>query len=137
MDYLGKVAYLKGLTDGLGIDKDSKEGKIFGAIIDVLDEISITVADVEDGLVELGEQIDQIDEDLANLEEDFYEDDCDCCGEDDLYEISCPACGEEIYIDDCEIKDGSIFCPSCNEKLEFDFDCDCDDDCECDCGCEH
>ena len=31
-----KVAYLKGLAEGLDIDKKSKEGKLFAAIIDTL-----------------------------------------------------------------------------------------------------
>jgi hypothetical protein len=31
-----KVAYLKGLCEGLGVDSKSKEGKIYTAILDVL-----------------------------------------------------------------------------------------------------
>ena len=35
-----KVAYLKGLVEGLGIDKDKSEGKILNAVIDVLEDLA-------------------------------------------------------------------------------------------------
>ncbi len=36
-----KVAYLKGLMEGMNLDADSNEGKLFLAIVDVLDEIAL------------------------------------------------------------------------------------------------
>ena len=48
-----KVSYLKGLAEGLGIDETQKEGKIIKAIIDVLDDVAFTVADLEDGFDDL------------------------------------------------------------------------------------
>lgn len=136
-----KVSYLKGLADGLGLDESQKEGKIIKAIIDALDDIAFTVADLEDGFSELCDQIDVIDEDLGSLEEDFYEDEDedddedDFFDEDELYEITCPACGDQICVDESMLDEGSINCPNCDELLEFDFDCGCDDgDDGCDCG---
>jgi len=61
-----KVAYLKGLVEGLGLDETTKEGRIIKAIIDVIDDMSLTVSDMEDGLSEMSEQIDAIDEDLED-----------------------------------------------------------------------
>ena len=101
-----KVAYLKGLAQGLGLDADNKQDKLIAAIIDVLDDMALSVADLEAGLDELGEQVDDIDEDLAAVEEDLYEDedgcscgcdhdDCGCCA-DDFIEVKCPQCGETI-----------------------------------------
>ena len=43
-----KVAYLKGLAEGLNLDTDSKEGKLIAAIIDVLDDMAEKFADVEE-----------------------------------------------------------------------------------------
>lgn len=139
-----KVSYIKGLADGLELD-DNKESKILKAIIDVLDDISVSIAEIEDGCAEICEQLDAVDEDLSTLEDDFYEDDeccCDddddeCCCEDDdcCYEIECPACNDVIYLDEDMIDEGSIKCPNCGTNLEFDFDdCECDDD-SCSCGC--
>ena len=77
MTILEKVAYLRGLSEGLGIDETSKEGRVFKAIIDVLDDISLTVTDLEDDVAELSDGLDEIDEDLGALEEEFYGDECD------------------------------------------------------------
>ncbi len=43
MSALEKVAYLKGLVEGLGVSADTNEGKIFKAIIDALDSIATEV----------------------------------------------------------------------------------------------
>ena len=118
-----KAAYLKGLVEGLGVEEGTKEGKILKAIVDLLDDISLSVADLEDGYDELSEQIDIIDEDLSDLEEDLYGDDEEDDEEDDeMYEVVCPSCGDEICINESILADGEMTCPNCGEKLEFDLD---------------
>ena len=130
-----KAAYLKGLANGLNLDETKPETKIINALIDLIDDIALTVADLDDELAVVTEQVDLIDEDLESLEEDFYEDD-DEDDEDELIKITCPNCGDDIYIDDAILEDGMLQCPNCNETLEFDIECDCDcDDCDC-CGGE-
>ncbi len=129
-----KVAYLKGLTDGFGIDKESKEGKLLNVVIDILDEITHDIEDLEANSYELGEAIDQVSDDLADIEEFFFDDDeddedddecgCGCCCDDDevpvLYEVTCPACENTITIDEDVLDLGSIQCPNCSETLEFE-----------------
>lgn len=132
-----KVAYIKGLVDGLNLDADKDEVKVIKAIIELLDDMALTVSDLEEGLDVVSEQVDEIDEDLADLETYVYEEDDDCCCDDDCdcdcYEIECPNCHEIICVDDEILEDGSIDCPNCGELLEFDFDdCCCGDDCDCD-----
>jgi formylmethanofuran dehydrogenase subunit E len=133
-----KVAYLKGLVEGLGVDESTKEGRIIKAMVEVLDDIALTVSDVEDGLSEISEQVEAIDEDLEDLEKDFYGDedyeDEDEDDDSDYYEVTCPKCGEKVYLDEELLSDGEMSCPNCGEKLEFDFGCDCceDEDCDCD-----
>lgn len=132
-----KVAYLRGLSEGMKIDETTNEGRLFKAIIDVLDDMAFSIADVEDGLDEVGEQLEAIDEDLGNLEEDFYGDDEE--DEDqELYEVTCPSCNETICLDYETLQSGEIECPSCGEHLEFDLDeCECTCDCDCeDCSAE-
>lgn len=128
-----KVAYIKGLAEGMKIDDSTNEGKLFTAIIDLLDDVALTVADVEDTLGEMGQQIDEIDDDLAAIEEEWYEDE-DELDDETIYEVECPTCHEIICIDEEQADEGSINCPSCGEELEFDFD-ECD--CGCDCGHDH
>jgi len=139
MNIAEKVAYIKGLAEGLGLEDATKEGKILAAIIDVLDDIAAEIDDVEDVVADMADQVDAVDEDLASIEELIYddEDDCDCCDcdcdDDDVYEVECPSCNDVIYLDADMLAEGGIACPNCGENLEFDFDC-CDDDfC---CGCE-
>ena len=132
-----KAAYLRGLFEGLDLDDDKDTTKLFKAMLDVIDDLSLSVADLEDELALLTEQVDAVDEDLDDLEQFVYDDcDCDCdCDDEDLYEVDCPACGETVYFDGEDIDAGLAICPACGEKLEFDLDgCDCD--CDCDCGCE-
>ena len=129
-----KVAYLKGLMEGMKIDEDSDNGKLFVLIADILDELSNNVADLEHYTAELTEQVDAVDEDLNALEEDFYdawddEDDCDCdCGcdccdcDEEYYDVTCPSCGEDFEVDEDTLLDGGVECPACGEHLEFDFD---------------
>ena len=64
-----KVSYLKGLCEGVGISDETKEGRIIKAMIDVLDDMALTISDMEDGFAEVCEQVDAIDEDLGSLEE--------------------------------------------------------------------
>ena len=109
MDICEKIAYIKGLAEGLALDGETKEGKILAAIIDLLGDITAEICDIEDACDDMSEQIDAVDEDLASLEDIIYEDDecdCDCCDDDDcdccddeLYEVECPSCNDVIYLD--------------------------------------
>ena len=134
-----KVAYLKGLMEGMKVDENSDNGKLFALMADILEELANNVADLEDYVAELTEQVYAVDEDLNALEEDFYEewdedeDDCDCCDccdcDEELYDVTCPSCGEDFEVDEDTLLDGGVECPGCGEHLEFDFDeCDCEDE---------
>lgn len=129
-----KVAHLKGLVEGMDFDSDKKETKVLNEILDVLEDLALTVSDLDDEMGLVTEQLDAVDEDLADLEEVFYDecdDCCDCGCDDDMYEVQCPNCGETVYFDEDIIMEGVAECPNCGTELEFDCDCDCDcDDCE-------
>ena len=144
MDICEKIAYIKGLAEGLNLDETTKEGKILAAVIDLLGDITDEICEIEDGCDELMEQIAAVDEDLSAVEDIIYgEDDDDCCDSDDccdcddeVYEIECPACHDTIYLDADMLEEEGMVCPNCGTDLEFDFDCDCDCDdcCDDDCG---
>jgi hypothetical protein len=125
MNLTEKAAYLKGLAEGLGLDPENKETKVINAIIDLLDDLALTVADNEDEIALITEQLDAVDEDLDALESYVYDDeecDCDICDdfdEDDLYELECPSC-KEIVCFDSSIFDGDeqLTCPNCGEVFD-------------------
>ena len=48
METIGeKVAYLKGLCEGLKIDDDKAEGKVIKGILDVLEDITLTISTID------------------------------------------------------------------------------------------
>ena len=130
MELSKKVAYLKGLMEGLKIDDSTNEGKILTIMADILDEMSATVEDIAEEVDETVELVDTLDEDLGEIEDLIYGDDDDddcCCNDDDdddddaMYECVCPNCGDTIMLGENIIADGSVDCPNCGESLEFDF----------------
>ena len=131
-----KVAYLKGLVEGMDIDQATKEGKVLTAVMDVLSDLATTLEDLEDYTAELTEQVDAIDEDLDLLESDYYEDweeDEDCCCDgccddcdddcgDEFYDVTCPSCETTFCVDEETLLEGGIECPNCGENLEFEIE---------------
>ena len=154
-----KLAYIKGLAEGLGVDETTKEGKVLLALVDLMDDVTTAVSELESDMDQAYEELDAIDEDLTDIEdflwEDEDEDDCDCCDcdcddddecdccdcEDDdelfdggIYEITCPKCGEIVCMDEDMLFSPDCGCPNCGTSFEIDFDgvecCD-DEDCCC------
>ena len=130
-----KVAYLKGLAEGLDIDTEkSKEGKLISVMIGILEEIGLSIEDLEENTTALGEEIDAISDDLSDVEEIVYDEDDedDYDDDDDFFEVECPTCGETLVIDEGVLDEGSVQCPNCKEKFAIDLSDDCGD-CS---GCE-
>ncbi len=131
-----KVAYLKGLLEGLKLDESSDNGKVFKAIVDVLDEVALEIEDLTDEVMELGDGLDVLSDDLEDVEELVYDEDEDDDDYDDdfdedeqVYATTCPECEEEILFDETYLEDGKITCPNCGATLEFDAeDIDAGDD---------
>lgn len=74
---LQNVAYLKGLTDGLKINSDSDEGRVLIEIINTLDDFAEAIEDIEYRQSLIVEDLDEIDDDLADLEDYVYDNDLD------------------------------------------------------------
>ena len=137
MEIMEKVAYLKGLAEGMELDTEKKEGKLLAAIIDLLEDIALELEDLWDGEEELYEGLDAVSDDLEDVEDVLFEDldDEDYEDEDDdeyeldeldededCYATTCPTCEESIYFDESILEEGEVICPNCGEKLEFDLD---------------
>ncbi len=121
-----KVAYVKGLFEGMGLDsEDSKQAKLFRSIIEVLEEVGLSMEDMEDELDLLNSGIDAVSDDLADVEEllfgedeDFDEDEDE---DDDFFEVECPNCQHDLVIDNDVLEAGSIQCPNCKEVFSIDL----------------
>ena len=143
-----KAAYLKGLMDGLKLDTEKPEGQMISAIVDLLNDVTRRVADIEETTIAISDELDEIEEDLDAIEdyildeededededwdlddedEDWdedeeYEEGFDFGDEDSIiYEVKC-VCGNVINFDEETLEKGSILCDKCGEKLEFSFD---------------
>ena len=96
-----RIAYLKGVADTLELSAGDKKDQLLVSVLEVLDDIALNLVDLENDVDTLAAQVDEIDEDLGTLEEDYYDlDDCDCC--------------------DCDCDDDDCDC-CCGD----DCDCDC------------
>ena len=142
-----RVSYIRGLAEGLELDEDKKEVKVINAIIDLLDDMALSMSEMEDNMNDMADQLDAVDEDLGSLEDDFYDDgedgldeedtveDDDEAGEEDdeaecYYEVTCPNCHETVCLSEDLVRNGQIDCPNCGESLEFDLE-DAEDKCTC------
>ena len=128
MEITEKVAYLKGLMEGMKIDTESNEGKILAAMADILEDIGLELEDLWNAQGELEDGLDDVSDDLEDVEDtvygededdEYYEDDAD--EDEDCYATTCPTCEETIYFDESVLEDGQVICPNCGEKLEFDL----------------
>lgn len=119
MDLIKKAAYLKGMAEIAKIDLSEEKKKIFDAMLDLLEELAEQVNEMQ-------LQLDEVDTDLADVEELFYEEDCDCCCDDDcdcddedLYELTCKNCGEDFIIDGEDLDNGFAICPKCEKETDL------------------
>ena len=126
-----RVAFLRGLAEGLQLDDSKPESKLILKMLDVMDEIAKDNDDLHKALDELNEYMESIDEDLSDMEEDIYgdmsdeEDDDEDGDEDDeeseddrTVEYACPYCGEVMAFDVERFDfDEDYLCPNCHKPL--------------------
>ena len=116
-----KVAYIKGLAKGMELENEkSKEAKLIGEIISVLEEVGTSLTDLEENELDLAEEIDVLSDDLADVEEVVFGDEDDEI-DDDYFEVACPNCDEAIFVDEDDLAAGEITCPNCGERFALDL----------------
>ena len=65
-----RTAYIKGLCEGLGLDKkDTPEAKIINALLELCEEMALEIEDIESDIGELADYCEELDEDLGDVEE--------------------------------------------------------------------
>ena len=144
MTILEKTAYIKGLCEGLELDKkDSAEAKVIKALLDLcqdmaeeIDALGSDVEDLIDYCEELDEDLGDVEEVLLEDEEDYEDEDeeewddesdgecdecefcdeCELCDDEDYFEIACPSCGETVCFDE-SINADELLCPACGSAL--------------------
>lgn len=108
-----KVAYLRGLAEGMELNESSKEGKVLLQIIETLEDFTDAIVELDENQLELTDYVETLDEDLEDVEEELFEEELDSL------EIQCPQCKEILYIDEDMLYDEEkLHCPECDEELE-------------------
>ena len=137
-----KVAYLKGLAEGLGVNAETEQGKLMLAMIDTLEAFAAQCEETEEEVAELREYVEELDSDVGDLEEallseaeddEFDDDEEDDEDEDEdeegLIEYECPHCGTVIFFDEEAFDmEQEHLCPNCNRKVFEEDENDEDDD---------
>ena len=137
MNLTERIAYIRGLAEGLKLDESKDEVKVINAIIDLLEDMAYDVVDMENIVDDVCDQVDEIDGDLAEVEEEVYgweeddkwyddyddeDDDIDPFNDDEpYYEVTCPVCNETTIVDEDALIEGELDCPYCGAEIEFDF----------------
>ena len=119
-----KVAYLKGLAEGLNLDVEkSKEGKLISVMIGILEEVGMSLEDLEENVTALGEELDAVSDDLSDVESVVFddEDEEEDEDEDDFFEVECPNCQEPLIIDDEALAAGEVECPNCEQRFSLEL----------------
>ncbi len=133
MTIIEKIAYLKGLMEGMSFEAVTPEQKIISSVVDILDDMAKSLSDAEDEIEYLDSYVEEVDENLAYVEEAVYgdyddededfdedEDDDEDDEEGEIYEFECPECGEKIYLSEELVNNEEIICPSCLKKLKYE-----------------
>ncbi len=126
-----KISYLQGLAEGMKLKPEKDSHKLILGILEVLSEVGDSFEALAEAQGELSDYVESIDEDLADLEANLYDEaeeecdgNCETCEDEEceynegemLYE--CPHCGAEIEIDpDQDDFDEDAVCPHCGKAL--------------------
>lgn len=121
-----KVAYLKGLLDGINTE-DQNQKKLFDAIVDVLEAIAdeneihqAMLEDIGETLDDVVEEVDELDDVICEElygecdddDEDYFDDD------DDFVEVECSNCHNTVYFDKSMFEgEEELICPNCNSCI--------------------
>ena len=92
-------------------------------MIGILEEVDLSIEDLEENALALGEEIDVLSDDLADVESVVFDEDenDEEDYDDDWFEVECPTCEEPLIIDDEALAEGFIQCPNCQSKFSLDL----------------
>ena len=122
-----KVAYIQGLFDGLGLDKEtSGQARVLSEMLDVLKEVGQQLDGMDAAMDQFDEELDTLGDSVADLEQAVFDDEEEeldgVDGDEDFFQIPCPTCGEELVVDDEALAAGVVDCPVCGGRFALSFE---------------
>ena len=122
-----RAAYLRGLAEGMDLDKEKKEHKLLLEMLGLMDEMAQKVSELDADVGELEEYVEDLDSDLSDMEETLFgdeDDECDCDEEEEL-SFDCPHCGKTVLVKAADIDyDESPVCEFCGKPFFVDAEDD-------------
>ena len=119
-----KISYLQGLAEGMKLNPEKETHRLILGILDVLGEAGDSFEALAEAHSELSDYVESIDEDLADLEADLYDEDEEDAEDEEeaeensVIEYECPHCGKLIEIDPDDVDFGEdARCPACGKEL--------------------
>ena len=120
-----RISYLQGLAEGMKLNPEKDSHRLILGILDVLGEVGVSFEALAESHGELSEYVEAIDEDLADLEADLYDDEDEELAEDEeedfegsIIEYECPHCHKMVEIDADDVDfDEDAICPECGKEL--------------------
>lgn len=144
MELIKQAAYLKGLAEGMKLnEKGTDEAKILVKVIEMLENMSDSIEELNVFADEITELVDTIDEDLGDIEAIVYDIDEDEEEDDDIvdfsddedddeadesdfeedeeyeYEVTCPNCENTVILPESIVLADKAKCPNCGSLLEL------------------
>ena len=107
-----KISYLRGLAEGMKLNPEKDSNRLILGILDILGEVGDSFDALAEAQGELSDYVESIDEDLADLEADIYDE------EDGDF----PDGGDEDEEDEEEESSGPLMyeCPHCHAQVELE-----------------
>lgn len=120
-----RTSYLRGLAEGLNIDKEKAENKLMLEMLSVMEEMASKLQELDGDVDELDEYVASMESDLGDLEDYTYadaeedsDDDYEDFDEDEEIAVNCPHCGKEFTIKAGDINfEDDVICPACGENI--------------------
>lgn len=119
-DMTDKVAFLRGLAEGMNLNPDTPENKLLLKMLEVLGDFSQELEVLREEQDELIDYVDSLDEDLADLEEALFDDEdlFDDEGVEGEMEYECPHCGYQTKFDLADFDfEEDYLCPQCHRSF--------------------
>ncbi len=128
-----KISYLQGLAEGMKLNPEKDSHRLILGMLDVLGDVGDTLDALVEAQGEIVERINVMDDELTDLEDDFYGEECD--PEEEAYEseeedgeeedgpagpvlYECPHCHTTVEIDpDSPDLSEESLCPACGKEL--------------------
>ena len=120
-----RISYLQGLAEGMKLNPEKDSHRLILGILDVLGDVGESFEALAESHGELSDYVESIDEDLADLEADLYDDEDEDAAEteeeepfESTIEYECPHCRTMITIDPDDVDfDEETVCPECGKDL--------------------